>query len=189
MIKKMGDILIGILFGLLTAGLILLVSQPRPGKAILLRPPPTPRPIVVNVDGGVQIPGVYSLPPHSRVNDAVEIAGGFTEHARPGSVNLAALVEDGDHIYIPVTNPDQDQGIHGEVLTLSDSGEFITLININKASLESLITLPGIGPVTADKIIQYREEQIFTRIEDIQKVPGIGPSTFEQIKPYLSVGE
>jgi competence protein ComEA len=104
-------------------------------------------------------------------------------------VNLAALVEDGHHIYIPVKNPDQDQIIQGEVNILSEKGELITLININTASLESLITLPGIGPVTAEKIIQFREEKFFTRIEDIQKVPGIGPATFERIKLLLTVGE
>lgn len=189
MIKKMGDILIGVLFGLLSAGLILLISKPRPGRGILLRPPPTPNPVVVNIDGGVMIAGVYSLPPHSRVIDAVESAGGFSEDASPGSVNLAAMVEDGDHIYIPVMDPIQDEGNKGEVLTLSDSGEIISLVNINQASLEILIDLPGIGPVTAEKIIQYREEQAFSRIEDIQKVPGIGPATFERIRPYLTVGE
>jgi len=65
----------------------------------------------------------------------------------------------------------------------------ISLVNINQASLEVLIGLPGIGPVTAEKIIDYREDHLFTRIEEIQKVPGIGPATFEQIKIYLSVGE
>jgi competence protein ComEA len=75
------------------------------------------------------------------------------------------------------------------VLVRSESGDIISLVNINQASLESLISLPGIGPVTAEKIIEYREKQVFTRIEDIQKVPGIGPATFEDIKPYLTVGE
>jgi competence protein ComEA len=189
MIKKMGDLLIGVLIGLLTAALILLVSKPRPGRAILLRPPPTPRPIVVNVDGGVLIPGVYSLPPNSRVNDAVASAGGFSEDASLGSVNLAALVEDGDHIYVPIVNT-MNNGIgDGEVRTILESGEMISLININQAPLETLVSLPGIGPVTAEKIIQYREDHLFTRIDDIQKVPGIGPATFESIKPYLTVGE
>ena len=68
-------------------------------------------------------------------------------------------------------------------------GEKIPLVNINQAGLNELVSLPGIGPVTAEKIINYREENLFTRIEDIQKVPGIGPSTFEQIKEYLTVGE
>jgi len=65
----------------------------------------------------------------------------------------------------------------------------ISLININQAPLEVLVTLPGIGPVTAEKIILYREEHTFTRIEEIQKVPGIGPSTYEDIKMYITVGE
>jgi len=191
MINKWGNIFIGVLFGLLSAGLILLISKPKPGRAILLRPPPTPMPVVINIDGGVQTPGVYALPPHSRILDAVESAGGFSEDASPGSINLAAILEDGDHIYIPILNPGGDEysGGEGKVLVRSEAGEIISLVNINQASLETLIGLPGIGPVTAEKIILYRENQAFTRIEEIQKVPGVGPATFEQIKSYLTVGE
>jgi len=189
MIKRWGDLIIGILFGLLSAGLILLVSKPRPGRAILLRPPPTLSPIVVDIDGGVLVPGVYTLPPQSRVIDAVDSAGGFSENASSGSVNLAALLNDGDHIYIPSVSSSGAENTPGEVLGLSEGGEIITLVNINQASQEVLISLPGIGPVTAEKIIQYREQQAFTRVEDIQKVPGIGPATFELIKPYLTVGQ
>ena len=191
MFNKFRDLFIGVLFGLLSAGLILLVSRPKPGRAMLLRPPPTPEPVVVNVDGAILFPGVYSLPVHSRVGDAVEAAGGLTENASPGSVNLAALVEDGSHIYIPSINPaaESTAGVERSAVGLSESGEFISLININQAFLDELITLPGIGPATAEKIIQYREEHLFTRIEEIQKVPGIGPATFEQIKIYLTVGE
>jgi competence protein ComEA len=188
MIKKWGHILIGIFIGLLSAGLILLINKPIPSKAILLRPPPTTLPIVVNIDGGVLKPGVYSLPPGSRVFEVVERAGGFSENASPGSINLAAHLIDGAHVYVPV----QDQVLDnhtGSVLTMSDTGELIALVNINQAPQEVLINLPGIGPVTAQKIIEYREKQAFTRIEDIQKVPGIGPATFEQIKSYLTVGE
>jgi competence protein ComEA len=72
---------------------------------------------------------------------------------------------------------------------MSESGEMIVLIKINQAALEVLITLPGIGPVTAEKIISYREEQTFTRIEEIQKVPGIGPSTYQEIEMLITVGE
>ena len=190
MIQKLSDVLIGVLFGLLSAGLILLVSRPREGQAILLRPPPTPVPLVVNVDGAVRQPGVYTLPLHSRVVDAVERAGGLTEDASPGAINLAAVLEDGSHIYIPARkgDPQVDGGEPG-LIGMSPEGELIPLVNINQASLEALVALPGIGPVTAEKIISYRQDQVFTRIEEIQKVPGIGPATFEQIKIFLTVGE
>lgn len=190
MLQKFRDLLIGVLFGLFSAGLILLVSRPREGRAVLLRPPPTPVPLVVNIDGAVQVPGVYTLPLHSRVVDVVELAGGLTENASPGSINLAAHLEDGSHIYVPARRTDQQSSSEeGTALGMSPEGELIPLVNINQASLEALVALPGIGPVTAEKIISYREEHIFTQIEEIQKVPGIGPATFEQIKKFLTVGE
>lgn len=191
MFGKLRDLCIGVLFGLCCAGLILLVSRPKPGQAVLLRPPPTPIPLVINIDGEVKHPGVYTLPVHSRVQDAVEAAGGFTDQACPGSVNLAASLEDGSHIYIPaqVTSPRSGSEEGSSALGLSPEGEIIPLVNINQAGLEELTSLPGIGPVTAQKIISYREEHLFTRVEDIQKVPGIGPATFEQIKIYLTLGE
>jgi competence protein ComEA len=190
MFQKLRDLCLGILFGLCCAGLILLVSRPRPGQAILLRPPPTPMPLVINIDGEVAHPGVYALSVHSRVQDAVNAAGGLTAAANPGAVNLAALLEDGDHIYIPaqITSGDNET-LGSSVLGLSPAGEVIPLVNINQAGLEELITLPGIGPVTAEKIILYRKNHLFTRIEEIQKVDGIGPATFDQIKIYLTIGE
>jgi len=192
MLEKGRDLLIGVLFGLCSAGLILLVSRPRPGRAVLLRPPPTQVPLVIDIDGEVQRPGVYSLPVHSRVRDAVEAAGGFTENASPGAVNLASTLEDGAHIYIPALASSRGSEFDEEdaaVLSLSPEGEVISLVNINQASINELVSLPGIGPVTAEKIISYREQHLFTRVEEIQKVPGIGPATFEQIQIYLTLGE
>jgi competence protein ComEA len=190
MSEKIINVLLGVLFGLLSAGLILLVSRPRDGRGVLLRPPPTPEPVVVNIDGAVLLPGVYSLPVGSRVQDAVELAGGLTDRASPGAVNLAARLEDGGHIYIPEINLDSGSDLDpGTALGMAEDGSIIPLVNINQASQEALEALPGIGPVTAQAIISYREEHLFSRIEEIQKVPGIGPATFERIKIYLSVGE
>ena len=183
--------MIGILIGLLCAALILLVSRPKPGTSILLRPPPTDSPLVINIDGAVHYPGVYSLPPKSRIVDAVESAGGFTEKAQPGAINLAAALEDGKHIYVPFSvdpSASKDSEL-SNTYGLSGTGKIIPLININQATLEVLTSLPGIGPVTAEKIISYREEHPFSKIEEIQKVPGIGPATYEKIKEYLTVGE
>ena len=191
MFQKLRDLFLGVLFGLCSAGLILLVSRPKPGRAVLLRPPPTPIPLVVNIDGEVHHPGVYTLPLHSRVQDAVEAAGGFTDRASFGSVNQAALLEDGSHIFIPAQISSMDNGgeERASAIGVSPEGEKVPLVNINQASLDELVSLPGIGPVTAEKIISYRQEHPFTRVEEIQKVPGIGPATYEQIKRYLTIGE
>ena len=191
MFRKLRDLFIGVLFGLCSAGLVLLISRPNPGQAVLLRPPPTPIPLVINIDGAVENPGVYTLPVHSRVQDAVQAAGGFTEEACPGSVNLAALLEDGSHIYIPalMIGESEPDNLGGSALGLSPEGEIIPLVNINQAGVEELVKLPGIGPVTAEKIILYRQEHLFTKVEEIQKVPGIGPATFEELKAFLTLGE
>lgn len=187
MLNRWGNSAVGVLIGLLSAGLILLICKPKSGATILLRPPPTPVPVVINIDGGVLVPGVYTLPLRSRVIDAVNAAGGFSGNASQGSINLAAALEDGAHIYVPIFNPEPDH--QAQVQTRSETGEILILVNINQASLETLISLPGIGPVTADKIIAYRELQAFTKIEDIQKVSGVGPATFEQIRAFLTVGQ
>ena len=191
MFNRWWDLLIGVLLGFIFAGLVLVVSKPRPGTGILLRPPPSPAPIIINIDGAVLAPGVYSLAVNSRVLDAVKSAGGFSEDAQVGSINLAALLEDGSHIFVPFRRDQTDpiQGTGSETYGLSETGEIVQLININQAPAELLINLPGIGPVTAEKIIAYRKEQVFNNIEDIQKVPGIGPATYENIKVYLTVGE
>ena len=191
MFSKWWDLLIGILIGILCTGLILLVSRPKPGTAILLRPPPTESPLVIDIDGAVRYPGVYSLPLQSRILDAVESAGGLTENAQAGAINLAAPIEDGDHIFVPFrvdplgSREDESSAAYG----LSNTGEIVPLININQAPLDVLVSLPGIGPVTAEQIISYRKEHPFSMIEEIQKVPGIGPVTYEKIKEYLTVGE
>ena len=185
----------GIIMGLLSAGVILLVSRPPQGAAIILRPPPTPAPLVVYVTGAVSEPGVYSLSLNSRVEDAIQKAGGLTEEAAIDSVNMAAPLQDGLQIHVPTKNQPAVPGSGAS--TSSGGGESATdqpvstmisyPININTASQTELESLPGIGPVTAQKIITYRQENEFLIIEDIQKVSGIGPATFEKLKDFITV--
>jgi competence protein ComEA len=189
--------LFGILGGLLGAGLIWLVANAPRGEAVTLRPPPTPVPILVHVDGAVSRPGVYPLPEGSRVQDALDAAGGPLEGADSAGYNLAARLEDGDRLWIPVkadeslapqaeSPPSAQAYASGEI---SLPGSSIQLININEATQAELESLPGIGPATAMKIISYREESgPFTAIEDIMNVSGIGPATFEKIQDRISVG-
>ena len=191
---------LGVMFGLLSAGVILLASQPPRGNEITLLPPPTKIPIQVHVSGAIHNPGVYALAPGSRVRDAIQAAGGLTDKADDTSLNLAAQLEDGARLQIP-TQIQVDILTPGAVIKSEDEQSSSRStppntesphqpININSADQSSLETLSGIGPVTAQKIIAFREENgPFTSIEEIQKVSGIGPVTFEKIKDFITVDE
>lgn len=176
----------GVACGLLAAGIILLVSRTPHGKAIALKPPPSPQPIMVDVSGAVNAPGVYSMPYGKRVMDAIEAAGGLTDDAVTRSLNLAAILEDGQHVWVPqvTATPDPDLPTSARAIDAD------ILVNINTASQSELEELPEIGSVIAQRVIIYRETYgPFLKIEDIQNVDGIGPATFEKIKDLITVGE
>jgi competence protein ComEA len=181
-------ILIGILVGFVLAGVLLLLSRRPTGTVIPLVPPPTASPIVVHVVGAVPRPGVYEFPKGARVRDAIEAAGGLLTDADITFINLAALLEDGQQLEIPYvggTPIAPPAATEGPATGVPSNGD---LININTATLEQLDALPGIGPVTAQKIIDYRTEHgPFQRIEDIMNVSGIGPVTFDKIKNLITV--
>lgn len=189
--KKIVDIVIGIFIGLLVAGGLFLTARTPAGKPVQLLPSATPQPILVYVTGAVNHAGVFKLPPDSRMVDAVEVAGGFAQGADLNQVNLAALVTDGQQIVIPglstLPTPELTIGENGLLVTPTPFGG--QLININTASAELLDTLPGIGPTTAQKIVDYRDQNgPFTRIEDLQKIAGIGPETFNEIRGLITIG-
>jgi len=180
---------IGILIGLLAAGLILLISAPSRSAPILILPTPTSPLIAVHISGQVYSPGVYYLAPGSRVQDALLVAGGCTEQADADQINLAARLNDGQKLYIPakgevlnVNNPIQTP------LPTNSSWELPAVIDLNLASQQELESLPGIGPTKAREIIAYRQKNgRFVTIEEIQNVPGIGAALFNKIQPYITV--
>ena len=176
----------GILFGLFVAALIWVVARNPSGDAVTLRPVPTDKPIVVHITGAVPRPGVYALPQGARVQDAISAAGGFLAEAEKGGINLARALEDGEQLDIPFV-----EGYSPVIPTLVIVEPPATeIININTATTLQLDTLPGIGPTTAQKIVEYREQNgPFLSIEDIVNVPGIGPATYEDIKDLIWVGE
>ncbi len=177
----------GILVGLLATGLILLVSSPQRGEPIQLPPVPTPAPIIVDISGAVNHPGVYELPIGSRVQDAIEAAGGLQPEAFTESLNLAAPLYDGSKVLIPVLPQVVEQPDEGGT-PLESQPQTIFPININTATLEQLIELPGIGEVKAQAIIDYRNANgPFTNPEQIMNVRGIGQATYEAIKDLITV--
>jgi len=172
---------VGVLIGLVLGGLLWIVVRSPRGETVELLPPPTPAPLVVDVTGAVPRPGVYELPEGSRVNDAVQAAGGFLAEADKTSINLAAPLEDGQKLEIPYVAGAEPVG--------EDPFAPTELIDINLAELDELDTLPGIGPTLAQAIIDYRDTYgEFSFIEEIMNVPGIGPATFEELKDLITVG-
>lgn len=176
----------GILLGLFLAALVWIVVRNPTGEAVVLRPVPTEKPIVVHITGAVPRPGVYALPKGARVQDVISAAGGFLAEAEKTNINLAAVLADGEKLDIPYTE--------GTSPVLATPVETIVvgtteLININTASQAELESLPGIGPTTATRIIEYRTANgPFLNAEDIINVPGIGPGTYERIKDLITVG-
>ena len=174
-------IIVGVLLGV---GIIFLVSRPLRGDPIQLIPPPTESPIMVYVSGAVGKSGLYSFPMGSRVNDAIQAAGGFSENADVNSLNLAKILEDGEQVIVPELVSPGTPGSQFE-----PNNPVSVLVNINTATLEQLDALPEIGPKTAQNIIDYRNENgPFTKIEDILKVPDLGPVTFEKIEDLITTG-
>lgn len=134
--------------------------------------------IAVYVVGEVVNPGVYFLSQNSRIQNAIEAAGGFTASADIVSINLAMKLADGMKIYVPPVN-------YGSRIA-SENGQ--VLINVNMASIAELESIPGIGPVLAKRIYEYRQKNgPFSSYEDLLNVSGIGEKTLEKIKPYIQV--
>ena len=173
--KTFINITYGVLVGLLAAGIIwLAVSRPR-GEPVTLLPTATPGFLTVYISGAVATPGVFTLPDGSRVDDAVRAAGGSLPGAELNNINLATQLTDGQQINIP--------GI------VDTSHVNVGRVNINTATVEDLNSLPGIGPTTAQAILDYRlQNGPFQVIQDIQNVPGIGPATYALIQDYINVG-
>ncbi|CDZ74833.1 competence protein [Peptoniphilus sp. ING2-D1G] len=133
--------------------------------------------IYVHVCGQVKNPGLIKLKADARVIDAVNAAGGMYDDADIDNINLAKKLQDEERVYIPAV---------GEVnVNTVFSSSSIEQININTADVNELQNLPGIGPKTAEKIIKYRENKSFSKIEDIMNVGGIGEKKFNEIKDYI----
>lgn len=174
------NITVGILIGLIATAAILLIATPQHGAALALLPTQTPSPLMVYITGAVVSSGLYSLPPDSRVTDALISAGGTQPDADLSALNLAQRLVDGQKIDVPRIS---EQGsVPNRVSSIT------TLIELNSATLEQLDELPGIGPSKAEDIITYRQKiGGFDKIEQILDVPGIGPALFDQIKELITV--
>lgn len=157
-------------------------SQPVVETAPIVIVPPK---VMVDVAGGVKSPGVYELPANSRVMDAITAAGGTRPGTDTSDINLARIVKDGEQIYVEssVVTVVNAQGAPVHKVKRKTGP-----ININRATAGELDALPGIGPVLASRIIDYRKTNgPFLSVDDLQKVSGIGSAKFAQFKSKVRV--
>ncbi|MCD0447151.1 helix-hairpin-helix domain-containing protein [Glycomyces sp. A-F 0318] len=142
-----------------------------------------PETIVVSVAGAVNEPGIVELASGARVADAIEAAGGLTEGADPGFLNLARVVADGDLVAVP------DAAASGAVIPGEAGGAALGgLVNVNVAGAAELDALNGIGPVLAERIIEYREANgSFQSVDELSEVSGIGSALLEQLREQVTL--
>ncbi len=193
--KSLGIIAAVLLFG--GMGVFYSIFLPEQENTVILKEEETARPtwegeesveiegtekeeVYVHVCGQVKKPGVYALDKDSRVADAVEAAGGFSKKARESSVNLARRVQDGEQLYIRSVEEEEEPGLAEE------KGK--SLVNINSASKEELMGLPGIGEAKAEAILAYRSRHgDFKKIEDLKKIEGIKDGVLEKIRDKITI--
>ena len=161
-----------------------LIFKPHTAEAIAPTAPTIVAPpmLVIDVQGEVKTPGVYELPVNSRVNDAIKSAGGANKNADLSYLNQARMLKDGEQIYV-------EKKIYTATgTTRKSTATFSGILNINRATAKELDKLPGIGPVIAGRIIEFRKVNgAFQSIDDLRKVQGIGASTLEKFKSKIRV--
>jgi competence protein ComEA len=146
-----------------------------------LRAEPAPR-LVVHVVGAVRRPGLYRLANGARIADALRRAGGATRRADLSLVNLAAPVSDGTQVVVPRRVAAVAAG--GEAGSAAAPGG---PVHLNTATIDQLDELPGVGPVTAQKIVDWREQHgAFSSVDDLDAIPGIGPARLEQLRELVA---
>jgi competence protein ComEA len=191
-----GAVLVGVIAITVIATLWVSRDADRTGVEILI---PTPAPITFQVSGEVVRPGVYSLDGEPRLNDAVDAAGGFTPDANRDLINLALHVRDGAKVVVPSlteatyidsettldTDENAPQSDLGESAATSSPSLPTGLVDLNTATKDQLVALPGIGEVRADSIIEWRTNNLINSASDLLAISGIGPSTVDSIRDHV----
>ena len=165
------------------------VAAPRPEKKAK---------VTIYISGAVQSPGLYQVEPGIRYQEALEVAGGATEEADLTRVNLAKKCKDGSQVNVPFLKRSsrrssgtrtisEGSGNGGGSGSTSEGQAAGGKVNLNTADEAQLTTLPGIGPSLARRILQYRQQKPFQRVEDLQQVSGIGPAKFRRLADQVEV--
>jgi competence protein ComEA len=173
---------LGLFIGLISSALILAGNGRLEKYPIQLTSPADAPGVRVSMQGAVATPGVYRLAPGSIVEDALRAAGGLLPQADSSRLNPAAALVDGQEIRVPVRTPTPSAASQATDTSSTNAGR----INLNTASLAELDSLPGIGPVIAQRILDYREETgPFQSVDGLLRVKGIGSSLLEKVRELV----
>ncbi|MET3142594.1 UNVERIFIED_ORG: competence protein ComEA [Arthrobacter sp. UYEF10] len=181
--------------GSMPAGVVSPGPEPRgAGQPELAPESPQAGTVIIHVAGAVAVPGVVQLPAGSRVHQAIAAAGGGTAAADLNRLNLAAVLTDGEKLYVPQAGEEVPAGSSGppgeagEEPGNSGTASAGGKVNLNTASVEELDALPKVGPVLAQRIVDWRKEHgSFTSVEDLDAVDGVGPKMLETLLPLVRV--
>jgi competence protein ComEA len=178
---------VALLLGLTFAGRVVFHTgaraHPRAAPVAMKAAQAPARKVLVHVVGAVRKPGLYRLTEGSRIDDAIKAAGGAKPRADLQLINLAAPVADGQQVFVAVRGSEAPAG--SSAAGSSAAGGHV---HLNTATLEELDTLPGVGPVTAQKILDYRNEHgAFKSVDELDAVPGIGPARLAELKKVVDL--
>jgi competence protein ComEA len=187
-LSRVGLIVIALIAAVVAVYALFQAIDDRSAPPIIIEDGAATLPVVVDVRGAVVSPGVYELPADARWQDAVDAAGGLSPEADLSTINLARRLRDGDILVIGSLMPATDSQIPAEDGSSASSGSQ-TRININTASIDELEVLPGIGEVTAQRIVDFREQNgPYRSIDDLVHVQGISTRTIDGLRDLVAVG-
>lgn len=196
--NRAAGLLLAGLVAFLTAAVTFVFLDRRASPEIVIQAEALPT-IVIDVSGGVATPGVYKLPGASRLRQAIDRAGGLTANADVTSLNLAERLVDGDDVVIPVIDSGRPAEAVDESSPDPPNDDFAASgqardraapIDLNTASAVELDILPGVGPVIAGRIIEYRESNgPFATIDELAEIEGISPAMVDELRPMVTLGD
>ncbi|MBA3450361.1 MAG: ComEA family DNA-binding protein, partial [Chloroflexia bacterium] len=187
-LTRVGLIILGVIAAVVAAYAVFQAFDDRAAPPIVIEDAAADQPLWVDVRGAVSTPGVFTLPPGARVQDAIAAADGLAPSADLATINLARRVRDGEVIYIQQKLVPGSSPVPGSVSQLDDiTSESPQKINLNTATVAELDILPGIGVVTAERIVQFREENgPFRSVDELIQVQGISDRTVDEFRDQIT---
>ncbi|MDQ3227624.1 MAG: helix-hairpin-helix domain-containing protein [Chloroflexota bacterium] len=189
-LTRIGLTIVAIAAAIVTVYALFQAFDDRAAPPIVIEDATADQPVVIDVRGAVNTPGVFTLPSGARVQDAVSAAGGLSSSAELSTINLARRVRDGEALVIQeIVAPGTLPAPQPSNQPIANAGQLMQRINLNTADVSELEVLPGIGAITAERIVLFREENgPYRSVDDVIHVQGISDRMVDQFREMVTVG-